>query len=69
MSIVPSRLYLATRGDASFYEYLSSLGQISRLEASRLSESIDDTKQKRYVLFMSKWIPAPPKLLMVLDMS
>ncbi|KAF7141866.1 hypothetical protein RHSIM_Rhsim06G0104600 [Rhododendron simsii] len=47
MSIVPSRLYLATRGDASFYEYLSSLGQISRLEASRLSESIDDTKQKR----------------------
>ncbi|KAL6962143.1 hypothetical protein U1Q18_037097 [Sarracenia purpurea var. burkii] len=45
-SIVPSRSYLATKGDA-FYEYLSSLGQISRSEASRLSESIDKTKQKR----------------------
>ncbi|XP_052201020.1 uncharacterized protein LOC127807329 isoform X2 [Diospyros lotus] len=45
-SIVPSRLYLATKGDA-FYEYLSSLGQISRSEASRLSESSGKTKQRR----------------------
>ncbi|KAA8538484.1 hypothetical protein F0562_028145 [Nyssa sinensis] len=45
-SIVPQRSYLALKGDA-FHEYLSSLSQISRSEASRLSESIDKTKQRR----------------------
>ncbi|KAL7246280.1 hypothetical protein ACSBR2_001409 [Camellia fascicularis] len=46
-SIVPSRSLLATTKGDALYEYLSSLGQISRSEASRLSESIDNTKQKR----------------------
>ncbi|CAL5384961.1 unnamed protein product [Camellia sinensis] len=46
-SIVPSRSLLATTKGGALYEYLSSLGQISRSEASRLSESIDNTKQKR----------------------
>ena len=41
------------KGDA-FYEYLSSVGQISRSEASRLSENTDKTKQKQYVLVKSK---------------
>ncbi|KAA8538481.1 hypothetical protein F0562_027973, partial [Nyssa sinensis] len=45
-SIVPQRSYLALKGD-TFHEYLSSLSQISRSEASRLSESIDKTKQRR----------------------
>ncbi|XP_057490564.1 uncharacterized protein LOC130776382 [Actinidia eriantha] len=45
-SIVPSKSYLSTKGDA-LYEYLSSLGQISRSEATRLSENSDKTKQKR----------------------
>ena len=52
-SIVPSKSYLSTKGDA-LYEYLSSLGQISRSEASRLSENLDKTKQKRYVFVTSK---------------
>uniref|UniRef100_A0A5B7B8E5 AAA+ ATPase domain-containing protein n=1 Tax=Davidia involucrata TaxID=16924 RepID=A0A5B7B8E5_DAVIN len=45
-SIIPQRSYLALKGDA-FPEYLSSLSQISRSEASRLSESIDKTKKRR----------------------
>ncbi|KAK9270529.1 hypothetical protein L1049_026110 [Liquidambar formosana] len=45
-SLVPSRSYMTLKGDA-FHEYLSSLGQISRSEASRLSESIDKTKRQR----------------------
>ncbi|KAA8546400.1 hypothetical protein F0562_002861 [Nyssa sinensis] len=45
-SIIPQRSYLALKGD-SFPEYLSSLRQISRSEDSRLSESIDKTKQRR----------------------
>ncbi|CAK9154618.1 unnamed protein product [Ilex paraguariensis] len=45
-SIVPSKSHLSLRGDA-FHEYLSSLGQISRSEASRLSESSDKMKRRR----------------------
>ncbi|KAM7507737.1 hypothetical protein LguiA_018190 [Lonicera macranthoides] len=45
-SIVPSKAYLASKGDA-FHEYLSSLSAISRSEAFRLSESIDMSKKRR----------------------
>ncbi|XVF39345.1 hypothetical protein PTKIN_Ptkin01aG0027300 [Pterospermum kingtungense] len=45
-SIVPSRLYLSLKG-ASFHEYISSLGCISRSEASRLSVDMGFTKRRR----------------------
>lgn len=45
-SIVPSRSCLALKGDV-FQEYLSSLAQISRSESSRLSESINKSRQRR----------------------
>ncbi|KAK3036786.1 hypothetical protein RJ639_030816 [Escallonia herrerae] len=45
-SIVPTRSYLALKGDA-FHEYLSSLGQISRSEISRISESVGKSKKRR----------------------
>ncbi|XAR55573.1 hypothetical protein NMG60_11035684 [Bertholletia excelsa] len=45
-SILPSRSYLATKGDA-LYEYVSALGQISRSEISRLSLNTDKTSQRR----------------------
>lgn len=48
-SIVPSRSYLALKGIA-VNEYLSSMRDISRSEASRLSENIDKLKKRRYVL-------------------
>ncbi|KAL8485596.1 hypothetical protein ACS0TY_027763 [Phlomoides rotata] len=38
-SIVPSKAYLAAKGDA-FHEYVSTLSQISRAEASRSSECV-----------------------------
>ncbi|XWS15124.1 hypothetical protein CRYUN_Cryun35bG0066900 [Craigia yunnanensis] len=44
-SIVPSRLYLALRG-AAFHEYISSLGCISRSEASCLSIGMGFTKRQ-----------------------
>ncbi|XP_022773235.1 uncharacterized protein LOC111315628 isoform X3 [Durio zibethinus] len=45
-AIVPSRLYLALKG-AAFHEYISSLGCISRSEASRLSVGLGLTKRQR----------------------
>ncbi|GMJ02437.1 hypothetical protein like AT1G77620 [Hibiscus trionum] len=45
-SIVPSRLYLALKGAAS-HEYISSLGCISRSEASRISVGTGLTKRRR----------------------
>ncbi|XWS25152.1 hypothetical protein CRYUN_Cryun27aG0046100 [Craigia yunnanensis] len=45
-AIVPSRLYLALKG-AAFHEYISSLGCISRTEASRLSVGMGSTKRWR----------------------
>ncbi|KAK8594060.1 hypothetical protein V6N13_125870 [Hibiscus sabdariffa] len=45
-SIVPSRLYLALKGDVC-HEYISSLGCISRSEASRLSVVTGLTKRRR----------------------
>ncbi|KAL5776969.1 hypothetical protein ACOSP7_009895 [Xanthoceras sorbifolium] len=45
-SLVPKKSYLALKGDA-FHEYLSSLGCISRSEASRLSKCINKTKRRR----------------------
>ncbi|KAE8653870.1 Adenine nucleotide alpha hydrolases-like superfamily protein [Hibiscus syriacus] len=45
-SIVPSRLYLALKGVAC-HEYISSLGCISRSEASRLSAGTGLTKRRR----------------------
>ncbi|KAF9608432.1 hypothetical protein IFM89_009798 [Coptis chinensis] len=42
-TVVPSKVYLALKGVA-FHEYISSLGQISKLEASRLTENINKTK-------------------------
>ncbi|KAK9162225.1 hypothetical protein Syun_003127 [Stephania yunnanensis] len=45
-TVVPSKLYLASKG-AAFHEYLSSLGHISKLEASRVSEGINKTKRRR----------------------
>ncbi|XVE60338.1 hypothetical protein DITRI_Ditri05aG0121100 [Diplodiscus trichospermus] len=45
-AIVPSRLYLALKG-AAFHEYISSLGCISRSEASRLSACMGLTKRQR----------------------
>ncbi|KAL6492873.1 hypothetical protein OROGR_032632 [Orobanche gracilis] len=44
-TIVPSRSYLTAKG-AAFHEYISTLSQISRYEASRLSECIR-RKQRR----------------------
>ncbi|XP_022765911.1 uncharacterized protein LOC111310770 [Durio zibethinus] len=44
-SLVPSRLYLALKG-AAFHEYISSLGWISRSEASRLSVGMGLTKRR-----------------------
>ncbi|XP_022748659.1 uncharacterized protein LOC111298179 isoform X2 [Durio zibethinus] len=45
-SIVPSRLYLALNS-AAFHEYISTLGCISRSEASRLSAGMGFTKRRR----------------------
>ncbi|XP_048332117.2 uncharacterized protein LOC107421034 isoform X1 [Ziziphus jujuba] len=45
-STVPSKSYMTLKGVA-FNEYLSSLRNISRSEASRLSENIDNTRRKR----------------------
>ncbi|KAJ9673640.1 hypothetical protein PVL29_023286 [Vitis rotundifolia] len=45
-SVVPSKSYLGVKGHA-FHEYLSSLSQISRSEASRLSENINQNKRRR----------------------
>ncbi|KAF2291400.1 hypothetical protein GH714_023675 [Hevea brasiliensis] len=45
-SVVPSRAYMTIKGDA-FYEYLSSLGHISRSESSRLSEGDGKNKRRR----------------------
>ncbi|EYU22957.1 hypothetical protein MIMGU_mgv1a020951mg [Erythranthe guttata] len=45
-SIVPSKSYSAAMGGA-FHEYASTLGQISRYEASRLSGCIDNTRKQR----------------------
>ncbi|KAI3951550.1 hypothetical protein MKX01_018666 [Papaver californicum] len=45
-SLVPSRLLLALRGSA-FSDYVSSLSQISKFEASRLSNNIDKPKNRR----------------------
>lgn len=45
-SIVPARSYLSTRGD-SLYEYVSTLGHISRSETSRLLESNEKTRLRR----------------------
>ncbi|KAI3888792.1 hypothetical protein MKX03_002071 [Papaver bracteatum] len=44
--LVPSRLLLALRGSA-FSDYVSSLSQISKFEASRLSNNIDKPKNRR----------------------
>ncbi|GAB2235229.1 hypothetical protein Droror1_Dr00027724 [Drosera rotundifolia] len=45
-SIVPPRLYLAVKG-YSYHEYLSSLAQISRSEAIRLSQDSENTIRRR----------------------
>ncbi|MCL7034061.1 hypothetical protein MKW94_013421, partial [Papaver nudicaule] len=42
--LVPPRLVLALRGSA-FNDYVSSLGQISKFEASRLSDNIDKNRR------------------------
>ncbi|KAJ4930455.1 hypothetical protein NE237_000138 [Protea cynaroides] len=44
-SIVPPRSYFALMG-AAFHEYMFSLGQISRTEASRLSENTEKTERR-----------------------
>ncbi|XP_042034946.1 uncharacterized protein LOC121781273 isoform X1 [Salvia splendens] len=43
---VPSRSYLAAKGSA-FHEYISTLGQISRYETSRLSNSVENKRKGR----------------------
>ncbi|KAL1533632.1 hypothetical protein AAHA92_33492 [Salvia divinorum] len=43
---VPSRSYLAAKGSA-FHEYISTLGQISRYETSRLSNCVDNKRKGR----------------------
>ncbi|KAL2638228.1 hypothetical protein AAZV13_06G103200 [Glycine max] len=45
-SIVPARIYLALKGDV-FNEYLSSLRQISRAEASRSSQGVEKKRRGR----------------------
>ncbi|GAB4861357.1 hypothetical protein Ancab_036519 [Ancistrocladus abbreviatus] len=45
-SVVPARLYFALKGDA-FPDYLSSLAQMSRSEALRLSQNNDNMKRRR----------------------
>ncbi|KAG8378276.1 hypothetical protein BUALT_Bualt08G0120700 [Buddleja alternifolia] len=45
-TVVPSKSYLAAKGGA-FHEYISTLSQISRFEASRLSQCIDNRRQRR----------------------
>ncbi|KAF6172734.1 hypothetical protein GIB67_000792 [Kingdonia uniflora] len=45
-SVVPLKSHLSLKG-AAFHEYLSSLGQISRFENSRLSEGTHNTKGRR----------------------
>lgn len=45
-NVVPTKLYLAVKG-AAFHEYMSSLGQISKFEANRLSENIDGKRLGR----------------------
>jgi len=47
-SIVPARIYLALKGDV-FNEYLSSLRQISRAEASRSSQGVEKKRRGRYM--------------------
>ncbi|XP_031390500.1 uncharacterized protein LOC116203005 isoform X2 [Punica granatum] len=44
-SLIPPRTCLSLRG-YTFHEYLSSLGNISRREASRLSQGMDKTKRR-----------------------
>ncbi|CAH9136284.1 unnamed protein product [Cuscuta epithymum] len=46
---VPLRSLLSLRGGA-FFEYLSALSRISRLEANRLSDFVGRSKQRRQVL-------------------
>lgn len=56
---VPSRSYLAAKGSA-FHEYISTLGQISRYETSRLSNSVDNKRKgRRYELS----VKLPPAML------
>ncbi|WCJ44632.1 P-loop containing nucleoside triphosphate hydrolases superfamily protein [Euphorbia peplus] len=45
-SMVPSRAYKSIKGYA-LCEYLSSLGQISRSESSRLSDGVDTSRRRR----------------------
>ena len=56
--VVPPKLLQSLRGPA-FVDYLSSIGQISRLENLRLSESKGINKQRRYsLLHLSKFFTA-----------
>ncbi|KAL2892923.1 ATPase family AAA domain-containing protein 5 [Bienertia sinuspersici] len=45
-SVVPPRSFLAVRGNA-LHDYLSSLAQIARSEASRLAEAAEKSKRRR----------------------
>ncbi|KAL5704326.1 hypothetical protein ACHQM5_022770 [Ranunculus cassubicifolius] len=47
-NVVPPKMYLALKGGGdSFLDYVSSLGQISKFEATRLSKNIDKTNLRR----------------------
>lgn len=47
-SVIPTRSHLSVKGDA-LHEYLSSLSQISRSEANRLSENLHQSQRRRFV--------------------
>lgn len=57
-SMGPSKLYLYLR-DHAFYDYLSSLGKISKAETARLSRDTDK-KRRRYIF--QCWICIPINL-------
>ncbi|KAK9167601.1 hypothetical protein Scep_002792 [Stephania cephalantha] len=61
-TVVPSKLYLASKG-AAFHEYLSSLGHISKLEASRVSEGINNTKRRRKTRAANHYLSTGPLTL------
>ncbi|KAK9096037.1 hypothetical protein Sjap_021534 [Stephania japonica] len=67
-NVVPSKLYLASKG-AAFHEYLSSLGHISKLEASRVFEGINNTKRRRRTRAGNNYLITGPLTLSPEDVS
>ncbi|KAK1386884.1 putative P-loop containing nucleoside triphosphate hydrolases superfamily protein [Heracleum sosnowskyi] len=60
-SIIPTRSHLSVKGNA-LHEYLSSLSQISRSEANRLSENLQKSQRRRLRFAKNYLTTAAPSL-------